>query len=442
MRQRILRTTLGLTLGVIALMGVAMWWGHWAGTSSNAEAQVEREADRVASELHRKVGDAGALTVEDLESVLPAGHRLELTFDAANGGGALVAGAVADGGPASVESVAGVGTIRLIDATGDLDRNHWLGVVVIVVVCLALAVAAVVFAIRASRRLTSPLSELAAHAEQLSSGDLRPSGRRYGIAELDQLAESMDASVLRVGSLLAEERTLTLDASHQLKTPLTALSLRLEELAEWPDDPAVRAEAAAALEQVERLSGVVDELLVDRRSPESTHVSVPLSVVIDQQLTEWRPAFSASRRELVAMTDPGVSGASTLVEPGPVGQVVASLIENSLVHGAGRATIEARAPHGTAWIEVFDEGTGVSDDLAARVFDRDVSGTGGTGLGLASAQDAAVSVGGRIALVRRRPAHFRFFLNRGEDPPPVGPEAEQRAKADPDDVGGDIVSQR
>jgi signal transduction histidine kinase len=416
-------------------MGVAMWWGHWAGTSSNAQSQVEREADRVAFELHQRMHNNRVITVQDLRDALPAEHRVELTFDTANGGQTLSAGASGNEGPASVETVDGVGTIRLIDATGDLHRNQWLGVVVIVAVCVFLTIAAVFVAFRASRRMTTPLSDLAEHAEQLSSGDLRPSGQRYGVAELDRLADSMDASVLRVASLLAEERTLTLDASHQLKTPLTALSLRLEELAEWPDDPDVRAEAAAALEQVERLSGVVDELLVDRRSPESVHVCVPLSVVIDQQLAEWRPAFSAARRELVAIVDPESEGAVTLVEPGPVGQVIASLIENSLVHGAGRTSIEARAPHGTAWVEVFDEGAGVSDDLAARVFDRDVSGTGGTGLGLASAQDAAVSVGGRIALVHRRPAHFRFFLNRREYPPSIGPESEQRAEAHTDDVG-------
>ena len=305
----------------------------------------------------------------------------------------------------------------------------------LILVCLA-----VVIARRTSRRLTAPISDLASHAERVASGDLRPTrpaGERYGIAELDRLADSMDASVLRVATLLAEERSLTLDASHQLKTPLTALSLRLEELAEWPDDPAVRAEAAAALEQVERLAGVVDGLLLDRRSPDAERISVSLSHVVQQQLTEWRPAYTAAHRELAAVVD---VDESIEVDPGPVGQVVAALIENSLVHGSGRTTIEARAPRDTIWIEVFDQGAGVADDIAAHVFDRDVSGAGSTGFGLAAAQDAAVSVGGRIALVRRRPAHFRFFLDRREHPPSVGPEAEQGAEAHADDVGGDVVS--
>src|SRR5829696_6767570 len=175
MRGRILRTTLGLSLGVITLMGIAMWWGHWVGTSSNAQAQVEREADTIAVALHDQA-DEGPLTADDLQRVLPVGHRLELRFD--SDGTDLAVGAADDDGPESVEVVDGIGTIRLVDATGTLGRNHWTGVITIVAICLALAAVAIVVALRASRRLTVPISDFASDAERLSSGDLRPSGRR------------------------------------------------------------------------------------------------------------------------------------------------------------------------------------------------------------------------------------------------------------------------
>ena len=64
-------------------------------------------------------------------------------------------------------------------------------------------------ALRTSRRLTEPIAELVDQAERLGSGDLRTSGRHYGVAELDQLADSMDAATRRVAELLAEERSLT-----------------------------------------------------------------------------------------------------------------------------------------------------------------------------------------------------------------------------------------
>jgi signal transduction histidine kinase len=435
-RQRILRTTLGISLTVIVLMTIVMLWGDWAATTRSAENRVEQQADRVAALLHDINHAPGTLTAADLDRVRPADYRVELVT---SDGTLQVAGDTGVDGPAATEIIADLGRVTVVDVSGSLARSHVLSAVIIVGGGVLIALLAVVLAVRSSRRITEPLTDLVHHADRLGLGDLRASGRRYGVSELDQLAASMDAAVTRIAGLLAQERRLTLDASHQLKTPLTALSLRLEELAECTDDTVVRAEAGAALEQVERLAGVVDELLVDRRSPEVERLRQPLPAVVEQQVREWRPAFDAVGRD-VRMQWSATTPA--FVEAGPVGQVVSALIENSLVHGAGTTTVTVgvsdAGSRGSSWVEVGDEGEGVAEDIAARIFDRDVSGSGGTGLGLAAAQDTAVSVGGRLALVRREPAHFRFFLGR-EDPASVGPESEERAEADADDVAGDVV---
>lgn len=436
MRRRILRTSLSVSLTMIALMTAAMFWGEWAGTTAGSQHRVETQGDVVGRQLHDAFHSTGALTADSLNAVVAPGYRLELTTPS---GTQLVAGAAATEGPTAVETIDQVGTLRVIDTSGGLASNQLVTGAAIVGIGLVLAAVALLLALRTSRRLTVPIEELAAHAERLGSGDLRPNDTRYGIAELDRLADSMDASVARIAALLAQERRMTIDASHQLKTPLTALSLRLEELAAWPDDAAVRAEAHAALDQVERLAGVVDELLLDRRSPDARRQKEPLREVIAQQLNEWRPAFAAAGRPIRARIE---VPATTTVEPGPVGQVLAALIENSLVHGGGATTVEAHRPGGSTWIEVSDLGVGIPDDIAPYVFERDVSGAGSTGLGLAAAQDAAVSVGGRLALVRRQPAHFRFFLNGREDPASIGPETEEGAEGDSDDVGRDVVSER
>ena len=97
-------------------------------------------------------------------------------------------------------------------------------------VALAVLVAATGLAYLQARRLTKPLEELAATAERLGSGDPRPRHRRYGISELDRVAEVIDSSADRISTMLGSERRLAAEASHELRTPLAALSMRLEEI--------------------------------------------------------------------------------------------------------------------------------------------------------------------------------------------------------------------
>jgi signal transduction histidine kinase len=413
---------------VIVFMTSVMAWQDWSNIASDNQRRLMSQANQAADQLHQLSHADGTVDQRNLAAVLPPDSRgLLTTVD----GQEYVAGEASVDGPTASATVADMGVLVVEDTSGTVGRNRWLAVGSIMGIGLAMAVVAVVLSIRTSRRLTRPISELAAHADRLASGDLRTSDVRYGIPELDRLASSMDASVLRVAAVLAQERRMTVDASHHLKTPLTALSLRLEELAAWPEDEEVKVEAQQALDQVERLSQVVDDLLLDRRSHGSLGSQVPLQSVVEQQLAEWRPAFESVHRVLLAHND---LPAAAVVDAGPVGQVIATLIENSLVHGGGRTMVEARRDHGTTWVDVYDEGPGVPDTVAPVVFDRDVSGSGGTGVGLAAAQDAAVSVGGRLTLVQRRPAHFRFFLGGREDPAAVGPETEERAETHADDV--------
>ena len=105
-----------------------------------------------------------------------------------------------------------------------------------------------------------------------------------------------------------------------------------------------------------------------------------------------------------------------LATPSALSQVLATLIENSLQHGGGTATITARRTGGSAVVEVTDEGRGVPASIGARVFEREVSSSGSTGVGLALARDLAEADGGRLELLRARPPVFALFLNAAEQP--------------------------
>ncbi len=285
---------------------------------------------------------------------------------------------------------------------------------------------AVILGLGYVRRIVRPLEELAAAADRLGSGDSSPLGRRYGIQELDRVAEGLDGSAQRINDLLSAERDFAIDASHQLRTPLTALSMRLEEMiasANYPD--VVREEGAAALSQTERLADVVGQLL--GRARHSGTGSPGLSSVDDivgQQVVEWEPAFRRVGRRLTVTGEKGLLAFAT---PGGAAQVIATLLDNALVHGGGTVTIRTSRTRRSVVIEVRDEGSGVPVELAPRIFERSVSGSpNGTGLGLALARTIAAADGGQVVLVRPRPAVFALFLQHAtadaeEEPAVVGP---------------------
>jgi signal transduction histidine kinase len=275
----------------------------------------------------------------------------------------------------------------------------------------AAALAAWLAAVLAGRT-ARPVAELAEAAGRLGAGDPRPLGRRYGVADLDQLADGLDSSARRLSSLLAADRELAVDASHQLRTPLTALSMRLEEMIAAADDPdVVREEGTAALAQAERLADVVTQLLGPaRRATAASAALTGIDEIVQQQVIEWEPAFRRARRKLVVI---GARGLQAYVTPGVLAQVLATLLDNALMHGGGTVTIQTSQSARSVVIEVRDEGKGIPPDLVSRIFERSVSGRPeGTGLGLALARTMAAADGGRVVLVKAKPATFAVFLPR------------------------------
>jgi signal transduction histidine kinase len=284
--------------------------------------------------------------------------------------------------------------------------------------------AAVVLAGAVARRATRPVEELAEVAGRLGTGDPRPVGRRYGVTELDQVADGLDSASRRVTRLLTADRELAIDASHQLRTPLTALSMRLEEMIASADDPeVVREEGTAALTQAERLADVVSQLLSPaRRVGAGSAGQISVDKIVLQQITEWEPAFRRADRKMVLI---GESRLQAYVTPGGLAQVIATLLDNALMHGRGTVTIRRSHSASSVVIEVEDEGDGVPAELVSRIFERSVSGRPeGTGLGLALARTMATADGGRIVLARRKPPVFAVFLPRNL---PAGQESASRS---------------
>ena len=271
---------------------------------------------------------------------------------------------------------------------------------------VALALAAWMADRRASD-VADYLMTLGERAERLGSGDPRPVPLHSGIEEVDRLDAALARGAQQGAKRLASERDFAADASHQLRTPLTALLMRLEEIASTDDLEVVEEEANIAIDQVERLSRVVDDLMSRTRSGTETNPAVSLDSVLASLQREWQPAFAGARRSIHVSGERGLGVRAT---PTALAQILTTLLENSLMYGRGTVEIAARRAGPSVVIEVADEGDGVPAAIAPHIFERSVSSSG-SGLGLSLARDLAEAAGGRLELVRATPPLFALFLS-------------------------------
>jgi signal transduction histidine kinase len=417
-RRRLLISTVAVAVAAVLLFGVPLVFALGRLQASAASEQLRRDASTLARTLQDRMNDGAAVDAAQAGRSLPDRYVI-----IAQRGARQVTGGIR---PPAHETISAQGATRDFSVTVEADDSFIAGrvrggLLLIGTIALLAVGVAVVLALLQARRLSRPLEELATAADRLGSGDARPLGRRYGVQELDRVAEGLDGSAQRITDLLAAERDFAIDASHQLRTPLTALSMRLEEMVEAANYPdVVREEGAAALAQIERLAEVVAQLLGRSRRPMSGAPSLAsVDDIVAQQVVEWDPAFRRVYRKLELT---GEKGLQAYVTPSGAAQVIATLLDNALVHGAGAVTIRTSQTPRSVVVEVRDEGKGVPQELVPRIFERSVSGSpGGTGLGLALARTVAAADGGQVVLVRPRPAVFAVFFPQGIRDPEEGP---------------------
>ncbi len=413
MRARLLRSSLlavavGVLLVGLPLLALAAW-----DTTRQAEHDLEQRGDDIILVLQARRDTQLEGARDQVQAVLNGGRygsRLRATITTSQG--RLVVGPAPEGGVlARTRSQGGdVVTVAVPRAAVTAQLTRW-AVAIVLLSVVAFGLAALTAVVQA-RRLTRPLDVLADNAERLGRGESRLRTVRSGVPELDRVADGLARSADSMAAALAAERDFASDASHQLRTPLTALSMRLEEISTSCDLDQVQEEARIALNQVERLTLVVDSLLARSRRTRRTAIApIDLQLVLEEQIEEWEPAFRERRRRLVLGP---LEPVRVIATSGALSQVLATLIENSLQHGAGTATITARRTGRSVVVEVTDEGAGVPAHLGSRVFERTVSSSGSTGLGLALARDLAEADGGRLELVRASPPVFALFLNAPE----------------------------
>jgi signal transduction histidine kinase len=391
--------SLGLPLLVVTVRLVA----------DTSRTELLRQVQTVAAVVEDPAG--GVPTPDRLTRLVPPGEQV--TVRSADGT-TITAGPDPGTDPYTAQApLPGGGDVQVARPAGDVrGRQYRFGFGVVAGMAgsgLLAAVAAVLLA----RRLAEPLRDVAGRAARLGAGDYRTSAARPGIDELDRICDVLDRAAGQIAAVIQRERTLADDVSHQLRSRLTALRMRLEEIAISPE-PDVRREATAALEQAERLSAVVDEILAQARTARAegagdVDVGREVAAVVDER----EPTLRTLRRRVdVDAPDKLVARA----EPGRLQQAVGVLVDNALEHGRGVVRVGVRRSGRHAVVEVTDEGPGVPPELVGKIFERGVSGGDGTGIGLALARALVESDGGRLELSRPVPPVFAVYLPLAEEP--------------------------
>jgi signal transduction histidine kinase len=279
-----------------------------------------------------------------------------------------------------------------------------LGLIGIVVLALGLLVGSVI-----ARQIASPLGRLERVASLVAHGDLEARAPVEGFREQRSLSVSFNVMTDRIRRLLDSQRAFVADASHQLRTPLTALRLRLGEATAAGVSTGARREIEAGVGEVERLAGILEELLVLSRAGERERPGdrLELEPLVSDALARWRPA--AGEHE-IALEGPlpsplpaaGNGAVAVWCGRADAERILDALLENAIAYSPSGSRVAVGVREGA--VEIRDNGPGLTDEDLESIFGRfhrgsaGRAGVPGSGLGLSIARELARGWGGEVTL--------------------------------------------
>ncbi len=257
-----------------------------------------------------------------------------------------------------------------------------------------------VIAVVMSGSLARPLTRLAVTARRLGAGDL--SARAHdvtGADEIEELAGSFDDMADRVERTVQAQREFVANASHQLRTPLTGMKLRLESAIERADTPEMTHDLTAADREIDRLAATVDRLLVMARTlEEGGSTEIELHDAAERATDRWRERAATHSSTLSVDGDP----VTALANATDVDQILDNLLENAMTYAPGPIELRTGTAERRAFVAVRDRGPGIPSEEHAKVTERFYRGKtappGGSGLGLAIARNLAERWGGALSV--------------------------------------------
>ncbi len=298
-----------------------------------------------------------------------------------------------------------VGAVRITQSVAAVHKAVRTAILDLAVLAAVVLFLGLIAGALVAQRVAQPIRRLDAAARRVASGDLDARVAMEGSTEQQSLAGTFNEMTSRVKRLLRGQQDFVADASHQLRTPLTGLRLRLEALRDrYQADPATARELDAGMGEIDRLSRMVDELLVLSRAGERElpGEAVDLEATARRAVERWHDA--AGRHDIdLALLAEEPAGQTTCAKA-DLDRILDVLLENAVHYSPPGARVELHCSPGR--IEVLDEGPGLAPNEP--VFDRFYRGSagrrgpGGTGLGLPIARELAREWGGEVELENRQ----------------------------------------
>jgi signal transduction histidine kinase len=401
MRRRLILSTALIALAAVIVLGVPLGAVERARLRQDSTSRLEHEADAAAGAIDDRLERHQRVSPALLRRFIPKAHRITV---ATGSGRRITTGRPIGEALRAHAGAALAGTVLAEAPIGELNarvRRAWL---LIAALSLGGVLIAVGLAALQARRLARPLEAIARRSAQLGDGDFSIRAGHFGVPEIDAIAQGLDSSAGRIAELVAREREFSANVSHQLRTPLTALRLRLEGAGGAETRETRERELEAALAEADRLESTIADLLAHaRRATMGGAVTVNLGAVAHEHAARWQPVFADARRALDVVADKNVLARTS---PGTVGQVLDVLLDNALRHGRGRARVAVAVDGRAARITVADAGPGVSAEERDRIFERGASRAGGTGIGLHLARTLAQADHGSLRVLEGDPTRF------------------------------------
>ena len=405
MRRRLLVVVVSCLALASVLLGVPLGVLAWKSETRHEQDLLDRDAATVAARINDVASSPENDTDANLDgaalaALVPGRHVVVV-----NNHGTFTGGPAIHGESVSATVSVREGTVTVSDEEGDRRSSARAAVLVVLGLVLLAFVVGVALALVLARRLARPLLDLADRAERLGRGEFTLESEPSGIPEVDAVADRLTRSAAQVGATLTLQDQFASDAAHQLRSPLTALTLRMELLAIAPE-PATRQEAQQALGQITRMVSALDDLRARARGDRTPPRRLLVDEAVQDAATAFQPLLAAEGRSLLVRGDRALT---VLARPGHTHNVLTVLLENSLRHGAGQVTLDVTDAGAHVAVDVADDGPGIGPDALGQLFQRKVStAEGGTGLALARA--LAEADGGQLLLADARHAHFRWTV--------------------------------